>query len=169
VARYRYGIEDTLSPFQITFTDLSYYAPTSWHWNFGDGSSSQDTSPVHLYAQAGVYSVCLIVSNAFSADTFCQQVYVGITGTQSAPFVPQISISPNPFSSSVLLSLPARSAITPTWFLYDTYGRIILHIPLQEFETRVSLEHIPEGLYFWQLQQQGKWIQSGKIVKIPPR
>jgi len=51
-ALWRHDQEDTLQPRQVTFTDLSYYEPATWHWTFGDGTMSGDTSPVHTYAKA---------------------------------------------------------------------------------------------------------------------
>ncbi|MFB8237674.1 collagenase [Kitasatospora purpeofusca] len=32
---------------------------TAWHWNFGDGSSSDERNPSHTYAAAGSYTVAL--------------------------------------------------------------------------------------------------------------
>ncbi|MCA6363552.1 MAG: PKD domain-containing protein [Bacteroidetes bacterium] len=53
------------------FTDSSANA-TSWAWDFGDGSPVDTTqNPTHFYQQNGVYTVCLIVTNACSSDTFC--------------------------------------------------------------------------------------------------
>ncbi|MCB0574594.1 MAG: PKD domain-containing protein, partial [Saprospiraceae bacterium] len=107
VAQFRHDIEDTLAPLAVTFTDLSYYAPTNWHWDFGDGSVSQDTSPVHVFPAAGTYNVCLTVSNAFAADTFCRQVQVGTVGLSDLlPVLPRARISPNPFGDLLRVSLP---------------------------------------------------------------
>jgi PKD repeat protein len=40
----------------VQFTDTSYNA-TGWYWEFGDGITSTDQNPVHLYIIPGVYSV----------------------------------------------------------------------------------------------------------------
>jgi PKD repeat protein len=53
------------------FTDSSSNA-TSWSWDFGDGSPLDTAqNPTHFYQQNGVYTVCLVVTNACSSDTFC--------------------------------------------------------------------------------------------------
>lgn len=48
-----------------TFTDFSSAASggsiTSWSWDFGDGSTSTDSNPTHLYSSAGVYNTTLTV------------------------------------------------------------------------------------------------------------
>lgn len=50
---------------QVSFNNLSLKSPTSYSWDFGDGSAiSTVKNPVHTYADTGFYSVTLIVSNA---------------------------------------------------------------------------------------------------------
>jgi len=48
----------TIMPAQITFQNLSQHAD-EFIWNFGDNTSSNDTNPTHIYAQAGLYDVTL--------------------------------------------------------------------------------------------------------------
>jgi len=49
-----------------SFTDLSGAVPpalpNAWDWDFGDGNSSTDQHPTHVYAQSGLYNVTLIVT-----------------------------------------------------------------------------------------------------------
>ncbi|MFB8172762.1 collagenase [Kitasatospora purpeofusca] len=37
---------------------------TAWHWNFGDGSSSDERNPSHTYAAAGSYTVALTTTDS---------------------------------------------------------------------------------------------------------
>ena len=53
----------------LTFTDRSTNSPTSWSWDFGDGSNATEQNPVHTYATTGVYDVYLTVANADGANT----------------------------------------------------------------------------------------------------
>jgi beta propeller repeat protein len=55
-------------PARITFTDLSSGAPTSWLWDFGDGTTSTLQSPSHTYAAIGTYTVNLTAMNAFGSS-----------------------------------------------------------------------------------------------------
>ncbi|HEY3362845.1 MAG TPA: PKD domain-containing protein [Methanosarcina sp.] len=48
---------------KVQFTDKSTGVPTSWKWNFGDGNTSTEQNPVHIYSAAGNYTVNLTVSN----------------------------------------------------------------------------------------------------------
>jgi PKD repeat protein len=164
-ALFRYDLEDTLNPLLVTFTDVSSYEPTNWHWDFGDGSMSQDTNPVHDYTLPGAYQVCLIVSNAYAADTFCRQVLVGISGIHELPALPQAQVMPNPFTEEIQIVLPALVGVQPRFELFDLYGRNIANQSLQDFETRLSLPGLPGGIYFWKLLWNGVQTQSGKLVK----
>ena len=43
----------------VAFNDLSEGEITSWRWDFGDGTTSDEQHPLHSYAQAGKYVVTL--------------------------------------------------------------------------------------------------------------
>ncbi|HVP97032.1 PKD domain-containing protein [Methanoregula sp.] len=55
-----------LAPLAVQFTDTSTDQPTSWSWNFGDGSTSTLQNPVHTYSGAGVYEVNFSATNGFN-------------------------------------------------------------------------------------------------------
>jgi PKD repeat protein len=56
------------------FTDLSLFNIASWSWNFGDGNTSNQTSPTHTYQTNGTYQVQLIVQNTDGClDTLVQE------------------------------------------------------------------------------------------------
>lgn len=59
-----------------SFTDQSTSA-VSWAWDFGDGASSTNNSPTHLYPAAATYNVTLIVTNMFGCtDTIMNSIIV---------------------------------------------------------------------------------------------
>ncbi|RXA21714.1 PGF-pre-PGF domain-containing protein [Methanosarcina sp. MSH10X1] len=64
VANFSSNITEGYAPLTVQFYDLSQKA-ASWAWDFNsDGQpDSNDTSPVHIYANAGTYTVNLTVSN----------------------------------------------------------------------------------------------------------
>ncbi|KIQ64863.1 collagenase [Kitasatospora griseola] len=58
----------------VTLTDRSVVTNspaqlTSWHWTFGDGSSSDERNPSHTYAAAGTYTVALTVTDSTGRST----------------------------------------------------------------------------------------------------
>jgi serine protease len=95
------------SPFTIQFTDTSS-AParilnrvdgnlfftsietaslggiTSWSWDFGDGTTSNERNPLHTYQQAGSYTVSLAVEGPGGSDTETKSDYIELA-KPSAP------------------------------------------------------------------------------------
>lgn len=57
---------------QVAFTALTLHAD-QWLWDFGDGQTSTEQNPVHIYEEGGVYTITLKASNdAGSADATSQ-------------------------------------------------------------------------------------------------
>ncbi len=165
VALFRHEIEDTLAPLQVTFTDLSYYEPTEWFWDFGDGATSTDTSPVHIFPSSNVYQVCLTVRNANAEDTYCKPVTVGTVSAPDLPFLPRLSVYPNPCMEYLSVEQPALLQTTPRFSLTDVFGRLVLEQVLPDFSAQVDVRHLPSGVYFWQYWFGRQAVQSGKVVK----
>jgi uncharacterized membrane protein len=46
----------------VAFTDRSVGAVTAWKWDFGDGATSSEQHPEHVYAKPGNYVVILDVA-----------------------------------------------------------------------------------------------------------
>jgi TolB protein len=67
-ADFTVNATEGISPLAVQFTDQSSGYPTSWTWNFGDGMISSEPNPVHVYAEAGVYTVSLTAGNAYEND-----------------------------------------------------------------------------------------------------
>jgi len=55
------------APLKVAFTDEGTGSPTSWKWDFGDGTNSTEKNPVHTYNSSGQYTVTLTEKN----DTCC--------------------------------------------------------------------------------------------------
>ncbi|AKB40009.1 PGF-pre-PGF domain-containing protein [Methanosarcina mazei] len=63
-------------PLAVQFTDTSVGNITSWHWDFGDGSTSTSQNPSHEYTETGSYSVTLNVSNAYGYSSVTWADYI---------------------------------------------------------------------------------------------
>ena len=72
----------------LTVDNTSQFA-TSYLWDFGDGTNSQEENPTHQYQEDGTYTITLIATNECGSDTFTQTTDVVV-------LVPGIN-----FSSSV--------------------------------------------------------------------
>ena len=61
---------------EVTFTNASSDADT-YAWNFGDGSTSTETNPSHVFTTAGTYAVKLVATNAEGSDEVEKSVVIG--------------------------------------------------------------------------------------------
>ena len=72
-------------PLEVTFTDLSLSAPTSWTWNFGNGTAFTKGPHVRTYTCSGVpgdtctYTVRLDVGNAGGFSSKSETDYITVT------------------------------------------------------------------------------------------
>ena len=78
------------APYTIQFQNTG--RGTSFHWDFGDGTSSTQRNPSHIYTQGGVYTITLIAmmpGGCSEADT--QRHTVQVLSQQGSLQTPRIS------------------------------------------------------------------------------
>jgi PKD repeat protein len=105
------------APLQVSFSDASTGAPTSWTWDFGDGSTSTAQNPTHTYATQGSYTVSLTASNPQGASTETKAGYVVV----DAPPAPVADFTATPRSGTAPLQVTFSDASTnsPTSWAWD--------------------------------------------------
>jgi PKD repeat protein len=68
------------SPLTVNFANVSYGLPTSYFWDFGDGTTSTDSLPLphtyFAYTNDTTYYITLIVTNPCGSDTLVDSVTV---------------------------------------------------------------------------------------------
>ncbi|MCY7328026.1 MAG: PKD domain-containing protein, partial [Saprospiraceae bacterium] len=165
LANFRYDLEDTLQPLQLTFTDVTDYEPSTWQWFFGDGQSSNEQNPVHVYAHSGTYQVCLTASNANGSSTFCRTVGIGLVGTENPAWEELIQAYPNPVSEQwTILINGVDHPVKMT--LSDCTGRYIATHSLTVGINDLNINDLKPGVYFWEVRDKNVGLKKGKVVKI---
>ncbi|WP_050799641.1 PKD domain-containing protein [Thiocapsa marina] len=71
-------------PLSVSFQDLSTNEITDVRWDFGDGSSSTERAPTHVYEEAGTYDVSLTVTGPYGTDTESKIAFVEVTPEDNA-------------------------------------------------------------------------------------
>jgi len=162
VANFR--IDDSLGFSTRYFYDLSHHEPAAWHWDFGDGYTSSEQSPLHSFDSAGVYQVCLTVSNQYGSDTYCRTLYLGVSSTENPVQKSQIMVSPNPFSQWLVVSLGA-TLHNPVFLLYDIMGRLVHKERVAHEINEIQVKDLKGGMYFWEIVSNGERVKVGKVIK----
>ena len=98
-------------PTEVQFTDMSTREPVAWHWDFGDGTESDEQNPTHIYENYGVYIATLCIKSCrrehrvdgnyrlqqdrdttcWSRDSGCNRIY-GISIKETLNPAPKSSI-----------------------------------------------------------------------------
>jgi len=94
-ADFRFTPDSGPAPLVVQFIDRSVEAGDPierWHWDFGDGSISDNPCPVHEYSLPGTYTVTLEVET--SSNETSEETKTGIiTAGAAAPYV--VSVVPD--------------------------------------------------------------------------
>lgn len=79
-----------LAPFTVQFSDYSEGCSAAWHWDFGDGTTSNEQNPLHTFTAIGNYTVTLTVSNSEGTDSMTELIRA-----QEPPIIFYISTATN--------------------------------------------------------------------------
>ncbi len=90
VANFTANTTTGLNPATVQFTDTSSNTPNSWLWDFGDGTTSTDQNPVHVYNTPGTYTVTLIATNNAGSSSLTQTGYIQVFNSQN----PSVTANP---------------------------------------------------------------------------
>jgi PKD repeat protein len=70
----------------VDFTDLSTGNNVhAWSWNFGDGGTSSEQHPSHIYSSAGIYDVTLSATDDDGTNAKTRYAYITVTGGGPPP------------------------------------------------------------------------------------
>ncbi|MBK9335973.1 MAG: choice-of-anchor L domain-containing protein [Lewinellaceae bacterium] len=135
-------------------TNVEFYGnttgnPTEWYWDFGDGATSDQQSPVHTFADYGVYEVCLTVF-----DSVCNEAF--ITCQDICNLVPDFDYNVNPANYRDVQFTDLSLGSPTNWFwefgdggtdnvqnpayLYDPgFGMQLLHLVIEKDNCQEEL------------------------------
>jgi PKD repeat protein len=135
VAAFSASTTSGTEPLTVTFTDSSVNSPTSWYWDFGDGSSSTVENPSYTYTTPGTYSVVLMATNSAGSNTTAattvtvNQPVVSSTTTVSTSLNPSTlgdnvtftaAVSPNTATGTVQFVVDGTAVGSPVTVISGT-------------------------------------------------
>jgi len=129
-----------LSGDSINFFDLSTGSPEEWYWTFDGGTpslSGNENPEAIFYFNAGIYSVSLVVVNAFGEDAIIKQDYITVMESGPPP-VAEFTASDTIIAVGTLIDFTDLSLNVPTSWLWVFEGA----------ETDTSYVQNPENILY---------------------
>ena len=97
---------------EVSFYSTSFGSIEHYHWDFGDGSTSENIHPVHIYESHGKYEVSLTVTGITGAtDTYNMEITVYDIGADGFLTDPIAWIIDNPWTVLSIILLVILSLI----------------------------------------------------------
>jgi PKD repeat protein len=148
----------------VNFTNLSD-GGSYFIWNFDDGNSSNLENPVHTYTSNGVYTVTLTAANTACGSAIAYQVFINTTDTDEELHLPSAMIYPNPVREFLYVKLAEWPAGRVGLRLWDSQGRLIRFLTLENELTVLPVDELGSGIYFLELNA-GSESARFKLVKL---
>ena len=148
------------APLSVAFSDASTGAPTAWQWDFGDGATSSQQNPGHVYAAAGTYDVALTVTGAGGTDALTQAAAVVVTASAAGPAAALAQNEPNPFNPVTRIAFTLPRAGATRLVVYNPRGQEVVRLvdgSLDAGPHAVTWDASdqPSGLYIYRLVGPG--------------
>lgn len=106
------SVTSGVAPLSVAFTDTSTGDPTTWAWQFGDGTASNERHPTHVYSTPGEYLVQLTAGNESGSTTSSKTINVSAPPPPPAGGTVKVIVSEDTYVSS---SSPASKAGTSSF------------------------------------------------------
>jgi len=134
----------------LTFTDNSTTNNGAFYsWNFGDGTGSNQISPIHDYTQSGTYNVTLTVTSPFGCSSFASTTATVTVYTPSKAMFTAEAQDGTTISPTYSFTNNSLNSISYTWTFGDGTGTTQVnpqHTYADKGEYLVSLITIsPDG------------------------
>ena len=126
IANFTTSTYDTEILDVITFTDSSYYdAPIiTWEWRFGDGNTSMDQNPTHIYTSEGQYIVCLKIIDGNNCESeICSTLNIY---NNHYTYIPNIfTVNNDNINEEFLPIIRGIDVDSYSMLIYDRWGKLI--------------------------------------------
>ena len=145
----------------IEITNNSQFADT-YHWDWGDGNTSTEPSPNHVYLDNGEFTVTLIATSCGFSDTIQQSVTVMINASNTTKTETFFQLYPNPVIDTLKITGPVSIRQVQ---LFNAEGQQVLSAPMDEKQA-VNLSGMASGVYILKITTVDGAEFSQKLVKL---
>jgi hypothetical protein len=164
-SRWRWEVDEPNDPLTIRFTDLSFYEPDTWDWDFDDDQHADIPSPIHTFPDYGLYHVCQTVENQYQRDSTCQWIELMPTVSVDDPKYVPFSVVPNPFTNELRIQWHGGDFTSGYVIITDLHGREVYHAGKVPLPITLEIEDLPAGMYICTVRDMQGGMTSMKVVK----
>jgi PKD repeat protein len=134
----------------VLFTSQSEFG-TEYVWDFGDGSTSTEENPVHVYGVDGDYMVTLTVTNICGSESttiLVSTTTIGINDNETLSF----GVYPNPASTELFLQPNGAVPSDLNIDIISTTGQFIQTFAVSKLDAsgriRIDVQGLADGIYY---------------------
>ncbi|MEP4375107.1 MAG: PKD domain-containing protein, partial [Algoriphagus sp.] len=153
----------------VDFEDISTGEVIIWEWDFGDGASSSEQNPSHIYQKKGSYTVTLKTTDSIG----CQSVYSILVQVKDD----YLLIMPNAFTPDGLKNQfykpKHRGLASLEFYVFNTWGELIYQSDSLEdlgWDGTVKGTPAPNGNYVYKVNYSTRsgltFDQGGVFILI---
>ena len=165
IAQFTADQTEGVQPLEVTFDNTSTNSYI-YQWDFGDGSTSNEINPTHIYNVVASYDVMLIAgNNSCTSDTLIRPNYITvITDIDETQYNSKIIAYPIPTKNS--LTIKTNNPEINNIKIINLKGQVIIDVDNFKNEKTFDLKHISPGYYFVLIfDKSNKMVESIKIEK----
>lgn len=178
IAAFTLVPDTTIQHHYYVINNASGIPPLSYLWSWGDGTFDTIAYPTHTYSAAGIYSICLNITDSTGsacASIHCDTSFLqksqntiitidvipsGATGINVNELPDPIKIYPNPVTNMLILETPDKSDVE----ILNIQGQLIKTLAAEDYKTGVDVSAFPDGVYIVEVKTE-KGIVVKRFVK----
>ncbi len=172
-----------LEPSIVNIGDTAFFVQVStpfdglsYSWNFGDGTSSDEENPWHIYYVPNTYNVTFIAYNEYCADTITKPIEIvplqqenldSLIGSQNHRLIQDVKLYPNPVQDLFTLEIDLFEEQDVKITTYNMYGQPVFqnHYVVDFLKEDYQISKLSAGVYFLEVSA-GKEKSLMRFVKF---
>lgn len=188
---YFYIYEDSMSAgtyYAVSYASTANPNTSTYLWDFGDGTTSNQQYPYHNYSTPGVYTICLTVYDGVDScsASYCDStagskisssammssltVIASTTGVKdNTTQVTKTAVYPNPMADASIIVFESATAMNGKVEVVNLLGAVVYsentNINRGANEVKLSTSSLVPGMYYVNIIGNGQLLGTIKAVK----
>lgn len=164
--------------------------PLTYSWDFGDGGSSTQAYPTHIYNTPGNYVICLTIVDAnMCTSSTCDSsaalrliqnnstnAIIGSLSVSAPTGISEqttnkvsVNVAPNPMAANTKVNFESTTSMKGKIEIVNVLGAVTFSETIQitngNNSININTENITSGIYFLKITSENKTLSTVKVVK----